>query len=144
MKTAAMTIALIGTLAVPALAQWPGDRNIGGTQPSAAAQRYPSPDWRRGGGYRSPGERRGNWGSSLGFDVGYRDGLDKGREDARDGDRFDPMRHRRYRSADHRYEREYGPKEFYRDAYRQGFLRGYREGYSYNRYDRRDHERYRW
>lgn len=178
MRTAALTIALIGTLAVPAFAQWRGD-SYGGVPPPGTcrvwyegrspsrqpgpvscrdavriaardpyarviygtgrgdgrwdsrypSQGYPSSDWRRG----SPGDRRGGWGSSAGYRVGYEDGRDKGREDARDRDRYDPTRHGRYRSADHRYEREYGPKEFYRDAYRQGFVQGYREAYASHR-----------
>lgn len=149
MKTAAVTIALIGTLAAPAFAQSPYDR-ARGTAPVTTAisgairagadwdlqirvQRGPGPDWRR------DGPRGRAWGSNVGYDVGYRDGLDKGRDDARDRDRYDPTRHGRYRSADHRYEREYGPKEFYRDAYRQGFLQGYREGYGAN-----NRGRHRW
>ena len=38
------------------------------------------------------------------YQNGYRDGLEKGREDAGDRDSFDPVRHSRYRSADHGYE----------------------------------------
>jgi hypothetical protein len=179
MKTAALTIALIGTLAVPAFAQWRGGRHgvppgampppgtcrvwydgrPAGHQPGPMscrdAERVAARDPRArvvfgdgrdgwwGGAYPSqryagpeygyPDGRRARWGSGAGYRVGYEDGIDKGREDARDRDRYDPTRHGRYRSADHRYEREYGPKEFYRDAYRQGFLQGYREGYASHR-----------
>ena len=71
------------------------------------------------------------------YQNGYRDGLEKGREDARDRDSFDPVRHSRYRSADHGYERRYGSKDEYRLIYRDGFEAGYREAYGNNRTDRR-------
>jgi hypothetical protein len=67
------------------------------------------------------------------YQNGYRDGLDKGREDARDRDSYDPVRHSRYRSADHGYNSRYGSKDRYRLVYRDGFERGYREGYGQNR-----------
>jgi len=59
------------------------------------------------------------------FDQGYQDGYRRGREDARDGDRFDPRGQREYRNADNgRYRSSDG-----RRVYRQGFERGYEEGY---------------
>jgi hypothetical protein len=60
---------------------------------------------------------------------GYRDGLDEGRRDAHDRERFDPVRSRRYRSADHDYDRRYGPLDVYKREYRDAFQRGYEEGY---------------
>jgi len=60
---------------------------------------------------------------------GYRDGLVKGREDAEDGDSFDPDRHSWYRSADRGYSRRYGSREDYRAEYRRGFLDGYDAAY---------------
>ncbi len=81
--------------------------------------RYPYPD-------RYPGERRYG---SVPFDNGYKDGYDKGREDARDNDAYDPVRHSRYRSADRGYDRGYGTKEEYKDRYREGFRAGYDSGY---------------
>jgi hypothetical protein len=66
---------------------------------------------------------------SAPFQNGFRDGLEKGREDARDRDSFDPVRHSRYRNGDHGYERRYGAKDQYRLVYRDGFEAGYREGY---------------
>jgi hypothetical protein len=63
------------------------------------------------------------------FDNGYRDGLEKGREDRGDNDSFDPVRHSRYRSADRGYDSRYGTKEQYKLAYRDGFESGYRQGY---------------
>ncbi len=67
--------------------------------------------------------------SSVAYDNGYRDGLEKGREDVGDNDSFDPVRHTRYRSADHGYNSRYGTKEQYKLAYRDGFEAGYAQGY---------------
>ena len=63
------------------------------------------------------------------FDNGYTDGYEKGREDARDRDSYDPVRHSRYRSADHGYNQRYGSKESYKLVYRDGFEAGYDNGY---------------
>lgn len=83
--------------------------------------RFPYPD-------RFPGNR-GGWDSGPAYSVGYKDGYDKGLDDADDNDRYDPSRHGRYKSADHEYENEYGSKEQYRITYREGFLAGYDAGY---------------
>ena len=81
------------------------------------SDRYPSTRYpNTGGTYRY---------SSVAFDNGYNDGLDKGREDSRDRDSYDPNRHSRYRSADHGYEKRYGSKDEYRQVYRDGFRAGY-------------------
>lgn len=71
--------------------------------------------------------------ASNGFDEGYRQGLD----DGRDRDRPDVWQHGRYRSADHGYRRDYGPKGRYQQAYRSGFERGYDQGYREGRSRRR-------
>lgn len=63
------------------------------------------------------------------YDNGFRDGLEKGREDVRDNDSFDPVRHSRYRSADRGYNSRYGSKEQYKLTYRDGFEAGYSQGY---------------
>lgn len=110
--------------------------------------------WDTGGAWEQPGEwgRRGTPdGYSAGragayggyhrvgraYDIGYRDGLEEGRQDRHGRDRFNPARHRRYRSADHGYSKRYGPKDAYRDVYRQGFVAGYdaafRAGHGYRR-----------
>ena len=60
---------------------------------------------------------------------GYRDGIDQGRHDARDGNRFDPARAKHYREGDHDYDRRYGPRDDYKREYRAAFEEGYREGY---------------
>jgi hypothetical protein len=86
------------------------------------AGRYPSNRYpnTRGGSYRY---------GNVAFDNGYNDGLDKGREDARDRDSYDPNRHRWYRNADRGYEGRYGQKDWYREVYRDGFLSGYNQAY---------------
>lgn len=84
-----------------------------------ADDRYPS---------RYPGIRDDRF-ESAAFQSGYRDGVEKGREDLRDGDSFDPNRHRWYRSADRGYNSRYGSREQYRAEYRDGFLRGYDAAY---------------
>lgn len=74
---------------------------------------------------------RGGYGN-LAAERGFRDGYEEGRKDARDRDRFDPVRSKKYRSADDGYDRRYGTREqwkaAYRAAFRQGYERGYREG----------------
>ena len=67
------------------------------------------------------------------FDIGARDGYEKGREDVRDNDRFDPRRHKWYREGDHDYDNRYGSRDRYRDEYRQGFTTGYERGYRQGR-----------
>jgi hypothetical protein len=66
---------------------------------------------------------------SLAAQNGYRDGYQQGRDDRRDGDRFDPVRAERYRSGDREYDRRYGPRDDYKREYRAAFLRGYDDGY---------------
>lgn len=70
------------------------------------------------GGYRSPAA-----------DNGYRDGYEQGRDDRRDGDRYDPVRASRYREGDHNYNSRYGSRDDYRREYRSAFQEGYRRGY---------------
>jgi hypothetical protein len=87
-------------------------------------------DYRYPGGSPYPGDR---YGYSPAHANGVQDGYEKGLEDARDRDSYDPARHKWYRSADHDYRREYGPKDQYRDLYRQGFREGYDRGYRVER-----------
>ena len=63
------------------------------------------------------------------FARGYSDGWRKGLDDGRDRDRYDPVRHRDYRSADQGYSGSYGSKDAYRNNYRSGFRQGYEDGY---------------
>jgi hypothetical protein len=83
----------------------------------------PGPDFRRG-----PAGGEGRFRSPAG-ENGYRDGYAQGRDDARHGDRNDPVRASRYRSGDHDYNGRYGPRDDYRREYREAFTRGYEQGY---------------
>jgi hypothetical protein len=82
------------------------------------------------GRYR-PGDRgQGRRGrQEPAFARGYSDGWEQGLEDGRDRDRYDPVRHGDYRSADNGYQRSYGSKDAYKNNYRSGFREGYEEGY---------------
>lgn len=88
---------------------------------------YPVYGDRNGGGVYYP-PNRGVYRSPA-ADNGYRDGLEAGRNDARDRDRYDPIRQSRYRQGDHDYDRRYGSREDYKREYRAAFEQGYREGY---------------
>ena len=98
------------------------------------------PPWSNGRGYGrngvpwSGGDRYGY--RDLALSSGYSDGYDSGVDDGRDRRRNNPQGESRYRSGDHGYEREYGPRESYklryRDAFQQGYLDGYRDGQRYN------------
>jgi hypothetical protein len=79
-------------------------------------------------GVRGPRAGRGGY-QDPAFARGYADGFQRGRDDGRDRDRYDPVRHRDYRSADDGYFREYGSKQAYENNYRAGFRQGYEEGY---------------
>jgi hypothetical protein len=70
------------------------------------------------------------------FSRGYADGWDHGADDRHDRDRYDPVRHGDYKSADDGYSRSYGSKDAYKNNYRSGFRQGYEAGY-------RNGERYR-
>jgi len=83
---------------------------------------YPNQGGVRPGIYQSPAAQ-----------IGYRDGLEVGRDDARNRESYDPVRSKRYRSADHDYDRAYGSKDQYKDEYRQAFERGYADGYGQRR-----------
>jgi len=93
-------------------------------RPPATYPTYPN---RAPGANGYPGDR--GYGYSPAHSNGLRDGYAKGREDARDRDRYDPARHKWYRSGDHDYKREYGPKARYADEYRRAFRDGYDRGY---------------
>jgi hypothetical protein len=108
--------------------------------PRRSPGRYPDRDPYPGDGRYPYPDSRGTYGryASVPYENGYDDGVDKGREDARDRDDYDPVRHGRYRSADRGYEREYGSKEAFKDEYREGFRAGYDAGYREGRYDEGD------
>lgn len=89
------------------------------TTPACAMQTY---GYGNRGGYSRDIERRA-------YDIGYREGLDRGQNDARRGRDYSYSRHDEYRDADDGYERAYGDRNFYRRTYRQGFEQGYSDGY---------------
>jgi hypothetical protein len=88
--------------------------------PSAYPNGYPQTYPNRGGRYGTGG---------VAFDNGYRDGLEKGREDGRKNRSYDPVRHDRYRDGDHGYDRRYGSKDNYKLVYRDGFEAGYQQAF---------------
>jgi len=92
----------------------------------------------RGYGVYAEWGHRGGRSSSLraAFEYGRRDGYEAGFDAARFG-RFDPMRHRYYRST-RGFDGRYGRRDAYDVNYRNGFRRGYEAGY---RAGRRSH---RW
>lgn len=108
-------------------------------QPYPAQRPYPTPYPNTYPGYPNtypnnyPGGY-GGYGYSAAYDNGRNDGYEKGVEDARKNRSFDPLRHKWYRSGDHDYRGQYGPKEQYRDVYRRGFQEGYERGYRGGRY----------
>lgn len=87
-------------------------------------------------------DRRGIGRYDLAFANGENDGYKEGLKDGEKGDRFDPIREKRYRSADSGYDKRYGSKESYKDRYRDGYRIGYEQGYREGqRYDRRNDRR---
>jgi hypothetical protein len=93
----------------------------------------------RGGVYNAPVYQdprvvnpRGGY-SNISAQNGYRDGVEAGRNDARDRARFDPVRAKRYRDGDHDYNNRYGDRDTYKREYRTAFEQGYREGYGRTR-----------
>jgi hypothetical protein len=63
------------------------------------------------------------------FARGFSDGWERGADDGRDHDRYDPIRDGDYRDGDGGYSRSYGSKDVYKNNYRAGFRQGYEEGY---------------
>jgi flagellar biosynthesis/type III secretory pathway protein FliH len=82
---------------------------------------------RRDGGVIGPRGARGY--QEPAYARGYSDGFEKGLDDGRDRDRYDPVRHSDYREADQGYSGSYGSKDAYKNNYRSGFRQGYDAGY---------------
>ena len=80
-------------------------------------------------GYGGNGRGGGRDIERRAYDYGYREGLQEGQNDARDRQRFDPVRAKRYRDGDHDYDNRYGSRDVYKREYRSAFEQGYREGY---------------
>jgi hypothetical protein len=94
---------------------------------------YPYGNDRYGNASRYPNSQSNRYGyNSVPYDNGYRDGLEKGREDARDRDSFDPVRHSWYRSGNRGYNNRYGTRDDYKLVYRDGFEAGYAQAYRQN------------
>ena len=69
-------------------------------------------------------------GDSRAYDVGYREGFQLGRDDARRGRSFDYARHREYRQSGVRSgERDDPRASRFRRFYRNGFATGYNDAY---------------
>lgn len=87
---------------------------------------------RRSGRYGAPGYGGYPQGREVAlspFEIGARDGYQKGREDARDRGRADARRHKWYREGDRDYNSRYGSRQQYKNEYRRGFLAGYERGF---------------
>jgi hypothetical protein len=78
-----------------------------------------------------PGGRNGD--ASPAARIGFRDGLEAGRNDARDRQSNDPRRSKRYREGDNDYNSRYGARDQYQQEYRAAFQQGYEQGYRDNR-----------
>lgn len=72
------------------------------------------------------------------YERGYREGVEQGNHDAREGRAFAMQNNRIYRDADNGYDRRDGSRDAYRDEFRRGFSSGYREGYDRGRGGVRD------
>jgi hypothetical protein len=92
-----------------------------------------------------PGSRESGPAFRYGYDRGWREGSDEGRNDCRK--RRDPRywREGEYRDGDKGYKRWMGPKWDYAAGFRQGYEAGYRRAYAAFRrgYGRDDDDRYR-
>lgn len=80
------------------------------------------------GVWGAPGNSRGGY-MQIGYDNGYRLGMQAGREDRSANKPFDLQRHGTYRNADEGYSSSYGNKDAYRQQFRQGYAQGYQQGY---------------
>jgi hypothetical protein len=112
--TVSLTISMTGLM----LAAAPARALAQGWMPAAAA--YANDDYRTS---YADAQR-------TAYDNGFRSGLKRGAQAARDRRPLDIERERDYRSADDGYNRSLGDRNRYRDTFRGGFAQGYREGYN--------------
>ena len=68
-------------------------------------------------------------GVGTGYDRGYREGVQQGERDNRQGRDPQVERNSVYRDGDRGYQDRYGSRDVYRDDFRRGFFAGYRDGY---------------
>lgn len=108
--------------------------------PRRGQTRHPDDDERRDSG-RDRADRASH---RAPFNNGYADGLDAGREDARNGRSYEPERNSHYRAASRGYDPRYGSRDEYRDRYQDGFRSGYADGYRDNETRRRGGLRFPW
>ena len=90
----------------------------------------------RGDDWRTGRDRDPRWNEGVydrartpAYDAGFRDGLQRGREDVSRRNSYDLTRHGWYRSADRGYENRYGSRSDYERWYREGFQAGYSQSY---------------
>jgi hypothetical protein len=96
-------------------------RGPGAWYPERTYPGYPIPQagsYPRSGGY-----------FSVAAQVGFKDGIEVGRDDAHDRRIHDPRRAKRYRDGDHDYDDRYGSRDVYKQEYRAAFERGYDQGF---------------
>jgi hypothetical protein len=109
---------------------YPGNRYPDNRYPD---NRYPDSRYPNGsypnGRYPNGGYGNGGYYNSEAADRGYREGVEKGRHDAKNRDRFDPRGEKWYREGDRGYNSRYGSREQYKAEYRRAFEQGYEQGY---------------
>lgn len=103
-----------------------GYRRRGGYVGRGGRGGYGGRGGRGDGGYGGYGGRvYANPATARGFEDGYK----AGRDDGRDGDRYNPIGARDYRDGENGYDRRFGTREQWKIAYREGFKAGYDRGY---------------
>jgi opacity protein-like surface antigen len=102
---------------------------VASTAATAEEQPRPGITKARGSQMRVSVQRAGRSYQEPAFAAGFDSGFGKGETDGRDGERYDPVRHKEYRDADRGYTESYGSKDGYRNNFRAGFRQGYEEGY---------------
>lgn len=118
-----LALGIITFSSVEANAQW-RDRNNRNDRYDRRDDRNRNDRWgRNNGGYGNNGM------FNRARQQGYRDGMDVGTEQSRDGRRYDPGSSSRYRNATNGYESWMRDRDGYRNAYRQAFEQGYSEGF---------------
>jgi len=98
---------------------------------SAAPAAAQTNDWLAGAASYAAGDYRAPYADArrAAYDNGYKDGLKRGEQAARDRKPFNAQLERDYRDGENGYNRSYGDRARYRDDYRGGFAQGYRDGY---------------
>jgi hypothetical protein len=100
---------------------------------------YPG-SWSRDDDWRTARDRDPRLGAGIydrartpAYESGFRDGLQRGREDVSRRNSYDLNRHGWYRSADRGYDNRYGSRNDYERWYREGFEAGYSQSYRVRR-----------